>query len=70
MGRVGLIKDTYWIDFILQDLAYDDDHSTSKDFSNHPKRYPFPFQAINTFKSMIAFFFREMFVTFQRKLLN
>jgi hypothetical protein len=43
VGKVGLIRDTYQIDFILGDLAYDEDHSTSKDFSTHPMGYPFPF---------------------------
>jgi len=41
--RVDLIRDTYWIDFILGDLAYDEDHPTSKEFLNHPTRYPFSF---------------------------
>jgi hypothetical protein len=43
VGRVGLIKEAYWIDFIIGNLAYDEDHPTLKDFSNHPMGYPFPF---------------------------
>jgi hypothetical protein len=56
VGKVGLIRDTYQIDFILGDLACDEDHPTSEKISNHPMGYSFPFQAINTFKPMVLFF--------------
>jgi hypothetical protein len=53
---LSLIRNIDWIDFILGNLVYDENHLTSRDFSNHPRGYSFPFQAINMLKSMVMFF--------------
>ncbi len=53
---LSLTRNIYWIDFILGNLAYDENHPTSRDFPNHPRGYSFPFQAINTLKSTVMFF--------------
>jgi hypothetical protein len=36
---LGLIINIDLIDFILGNLAYDESHPTSRDFSNHPRGY-------------------------------
>jgi hypothetical protein len=53
---LGLIRNIDLIDLILGNLAYDENHPTLRDFSNHPRGYSFPFLAINTLNSTVMFF--------------
>jgi hypothetical protein len=45
------------MDFILGDLAYENDCSTLRDLTDHLRGYIFLYQAIDTFQLMILFSF-------------